>query len=232
MKLLQSNIFQTSRLAFYCVRSHSRPRLGAGFGFSHARFTSTTSKPRRSRLNYIWYGLCLASGFGIGHVVRNFACPIVLPIPGTREDELALEALAAVVDALPIVKQMRAQGYHLHSDTPLDSTGKGRGGWMEIEIRENIAEIAEDKDKTTRTITKHSLAGSKGFGVQRAFWNSETRELVAVVWFGGGMSGWPSIAHGGAIATMFQDAMARMIAGPNVSIGTRKSIRCFSQVHV
>jgi len=63
------------------------------------------------------------------------------------------------------------------------------------------------------------LAGSQGLGIQRAFWNAETREMVAVVWIGGALSGWPSLAHGGAIATIFEDVMSRMVAGPDVSMG-------------
>ena len=86
-------------------------------------------------------------------------------------------------------------------------------------MKKNIAESKEDWGSKTRTLTGESLAGSRGLGVQRAFWNAETKELVAVVWIGGALSGWPGLAHGGAIATIFEDCMSRMIVGPDVSIG-------------
>jgi hypothetical protein len=120
---------------------------------------------------------------------------------------------------------MRSQGYHLHDDTPLSTTEQqgsteAHKGWIELDVKKNIAESKEDWGSTTRTLTGESLAGSKGLGVQRAFWNAETKELVAVVWIGRALSGWPGLAHGGAVATIFQDCMSRMIAGPDVSIGT------------
>jgi hypothetical protein len=43
--------------------------------------------------------------------------------------------------------------------------------------------------------------------------------MVAVIWIGGGLAGWPGVAHGGAIATIFEETMARMVRGPNGNIG-------------
>jgi hypothetical protein len=85
-------------------------------------------------------------------------------------------------------------------------------GWLELDLdfgREN-----EGKKGILGVMN-----GTRGLGVQRAFWNAETREMVAVVWIGGGMSGWPGVAHGGAIATIFEEVMARMIRGPDGSVG-------------
>lgn len=169
----------------------------------------------------MWYGLVLTTSAYLGYMVRNFASPPPLPLPGTQEDELELQALSADIDALPVVKSMRAQTYHLHSDTPLPEAGKvaAHVGWVELDIKRHITESKDDWGKKTRTLTGESMAGFKGLGVQRAFWNAETGELVAVVWIGSSLSGWPGLAHGGAIATIFEDAMSRMVAGPNVSIG-------------
>lgn len=194
--------------------------------------TSTPASPKRSRfrISYIWYGLVLITGGGLGFTVRNFAAPIPFPLPGSREDELALKALTSDVEKLDIVKYMRSQGYHLHADTPLSSLGKNAAhkSWVELDMKTNITESKEDWGQKTRTVTWESMAGARGLGVQRAFWNAETRELVAVVWIGGALSGWPGLAHGGAVATIFQDCMSRMIAGPNVSIG--KLIHAFSYI--
>lgn len=51
------------------------------------------------------------------------------------------------------------------------------------------------------------MAGARGLGVQRVFWNQGQGELVAVQWFGGGVSGWPGVTHGGAIATVLSEKM-------------------------
>ncbi|KAF2465931.1 uncharacterized protein BDR25DRAFT_238390 [Lindgomyces ingoldianus] len=185
-------------------------------GFAH--FNSTSTKSRRFRVSYFWYGLCLAFGASAGYAVSSFAAPSPLPVPGSREDQLALEALALDIDSLEIVKALRAEGYHLHADTPLNEIGKGHRGWMELDVKRNMTEAALDKERPSRTLTMESMAGAQGLGVQRVFWNSETRELVAVVWMGAALSGWPGLAHGGAIAIVFKDAMLRLVAGPNVPV--------------
>ncbi|KAF2190548.1 hypothetical protein K469DRAFT_656960 [Zopfia rhizophila CBS 207.26] len=184
---------------------------------SIARLNST-SPPARFRLSYLWYGFCLAFGIGTGYAVRSFAAPPPLPKPGSREDQLALDALRSDVDALEIVKTLRAEGYHLHSDTPLKESGKGKGGWRELDIKTDIAKTTNNENKITRTLTQQSMAGAQGLVVQRAFWNSETRELVAVVWFGGALCGWPGLAHGGAIATAFDEVFSRVVVGPDSSL--------------
>jgi hypothetical protein len=197
-----------------------------------------TKPPKRRRLRaaYLWYGAIFLGGSGLGIAVRNFAAPPELPLPGTAEDAVYLEAGTKEIENLEIVKYMRTQCHSLsHSDPDsptVDSLKKkpveesveaaAQEGWTELDITHNIAEAKDTKNDTgsrTRTATSESIAGVRGLGVQRAFWNSQTRELVAVVWIGRALSGWPGLAHGGAIVTIFQDCMAKMIAGPNVSIG-------------
>ncbi|KAF2873196.1 hypothetical protein BDV95DRAFT_376371 [Massariosphaeria phaeospora] len=182
--------------------------------------SSTTHKPRRIRPLYVWYGLVSGLGVLTGHAIRLFGSPLPLPVPGSREDQLYLETLASDADKLDVVKSMRAQVHNLHTETRLQELVERRGGWIELDHSGCIAQVAEDRDRNTRTITQQAMAGSRGLGVQRAFWNSETKEIVAVVWMGGALSGWPGLAHGGAIATIFEDAMSRMVAGPNMSIDT------------
>ncbi|KAH7116857.1 hypothetical protein B0J11DRAFT_102663 [Dendryphion nanum] len=186
-------------------------------------FGTSTIRKSAVPLRYVWY-ICTIGG---GVVTGLFANALVAsrfnpPIAGSQEDEIALEELARVWDSLDVVKSLRAQGYHLHADTPLDATSKGQRGWMELDIRKNIVEsrTVGESNNAIQKLTQETLTGYRGLGIQRAFWNSETRELVAVVWIGPMLSGWPGVAHGGAIATMFQDAMSRMIAGPNVPIDT------------
>lgn len=54
------------------------------------------------------------------------------------------------------------------------------------------------------------MGGSRGLGgYQRIFHNASTGEFVSVVWIGGALAGWPSIVHGGLIATVMDESMGR-----------------------
>jgi hypothetical protein len=119
-----------------------------------------------------------------------------------------LQSLNADIDKLDIVKDLRKQSYSVHSDVPLTSAAgvEAPKAWLEI------------NDDAQKTGLLGAMSGTRGLGVQRAFWNADTREMVAVVWIGGGLSGWPSVAHGGAIATIFEEAMARMVKGPSGNV--------------
>ncbi|KAF2131148.1 hypothetical protein P153DRAFT_287807 [Dothidotthia symphoricarpi CBS 119687] len=162
----------------------------------------------RMRWSYLWYASILALGITTGLAARNFAGPLGLPIPGSREDELILQSLDQDVDKLEIVQSLRKQSFNLAGPRSKKVYGKG---WMEVDLAQETAQ--EGRGSLLET-----MSGTRGLGVQRAFWNAETREMVAVVWIGGGMSGWPGVAHGGAIATIFEEVMARMVRGPRGSV--------------
>ncbi|KAF1962764.1 hypothetical protein CC80DRAFT_398892 [Byssothecium circinans] len=186
------------------------------------------SKPRRFRAARIWYGLVFAGGLGLGFIVKDFVGASPWPAPGTQEDELYLKACTKEIEDLDIVKYMRSQSRPRQTDPTTDSGSPPatptsqqsseaeaeQKAWIELDIKNNITESKDDWGYRTRTATFQSMAGTRGLGVQRAFMNAETGELVAVVWIGKSLSGWPGLAHGGAIATIFQDCMARMVAGP------------------
>ncbi|KAF2810311.1 uncharacterized protein BDZ99DRAFT_387057 [Mytilinidion resinicola] len=186
-------------------------------------------KKPRSLFIYIWGTTFVFFGLVAGHVARSFVAPPPFPDPESREDRFRLEVLRRDIDSLDIVKALRAEGYHLHSDTALNDSGAGKSGWRELDflvISDPSGTKLEDASQTisneqmlkpepTRTLTQKTMAGSGGLGVQRAFWNPVTRELIAVVFFGGRLSGWPGLAHGGAIATVLQDGLSRVVAGPD-----------------
>ncbi|CAN9458138.1 unnamed protein product [Alternaria sp. RS040] len=155
---------------------------------------------------------------GLG--ARHFAAPLGLAEPGSREDELILDSLRRDIDAIEIVQSLRSQSYNLHTDTALRSgpgltsspPGSSRKisaykGWLELDL--GFGRESGGKEGILGV-----MSGTRGLGVQRAFWNAETREMVAVVWIGGGLAGWPGVAHGGAIATVMEEVMARMVRGP------------------
>jgi hypothetical protein len=173
----------------------------------------------RIRWSYLWYAGILALGVTTGMGARQFAAPLGLPTPGSPEDKIILKSLGQDIDKLDIVQSLRKQSFNLHSDIPISGTGASDKfkvkGWVEVDV-----DLAKDEQTESRKGILGSLSGTRGLGVQRAFWNSETKEMVAVVWIGGGLAGWPGVAHGGAIATIFEETMARMVKGPSGAIGT------------
>jgi hypothetical protein len=179
----------------------------------------------RIRWSYLWYASILALGITTGLGARHFAAPLGLPTPGSPADKLILESLGQDIDKLDIVQSLRQQSFNLHADAPLTgAAGADRfkvKGWVEVDVQ-------SAKDGEAHGILG-ALSGTRGLGVQRAYWNAETKEMVAVVWIGGGLAGWPGVAHGGAIATIFDETMARMVKGPSGVVGMYYNLKSFSQ---
>jgi hypothetical protein len=184
--------------------------------------------------------------FGIagGTFVRITIIPPKNPEPFTKDDALVLTKLSQEIDSLELVQKLRAAslayegkltGPFTENATDFDEVG---AGWREL-IVDSVAEVEPiinsaalttleanesripnpSSTTTSRTFTRKSVAGARGLGVQRVFWNSISREIIAVVWFGAGACGWPGITHGGIIGTVLSDAMARVIAGPDTPLG-------------
>ncbi|KAG8631131.1 hypothetical protein KVT40_000271 [Elsinoe batatas] len=61
-------------------------------------------------------------------------------------------------------------------------------------------------------VVEGALGGSRGLAVQRVFWNRKETELVAVVYLGKGLCGWPNTVHGGFLATLMGEKLG-MAAG-------------------
>ncbi|KAF1836026.1 hypothetical protein BDW02DRAFT_596824 [Decorospora gaudefroyi] len=173
----------------------------------------------RFRWSYLWYASMLALGVTAGLGARNFILPFGLVPAGSDVDKLVLASLSQDIDNLEVVQSLRSQSYNLHTDTALrsgpgiSSTGGGGRkisaykGWLELDL-----DFGRENEGWRGLLGV--MGGSRGLGVQRAFWNAETREMVAVVWIGGALNGWPGIAHGGAVATIFEEILARMVKGP------------------
>jgi len=174
------------------------------------------------RWSYLWYASVLALGVTTGLGARHFAGPLNLPVPGTRADALILDSLSTDMDHLEIVQWLRSQACHRSTD------GGGAGDGRKIATYKDWRELELDlgKEDEERQSMLGAMRGTRGMGVQRAFWNARAEEMVAVVWIGGGLSGWPGIAHGGAIATVFEEVMARMAGGPEGRVG-----RCTSDLN-
>ena len=165
----------------------------------------------RYRTPLIWGTLSLALGLIFGNLISYTLAPLPLPEPGTREDDMLLADLHRRIDNDFKVKVLRGKCLGVTKQL------KGaEGGWVEI-VRPPPA-AAEETTTTTTIITPKQkgeeagfvkqMQGARGLGVQRLFWNQHEHKLVAVVWFGPALSGWPGVTHGGVIATEFAEQLA------------------------
>ncbi|KAF2753278.1 hypothetical protein EJ05DRAFT_209202 [Pseudovirgaria hyperparasitica] len=165
--------------------------------------------------------ILLSIGYVVGESVRTFIRPPWYPDPGSPEDQIILDKIAHDIDELALVASMRIKT----KSTTINADAEV-GAWRELFI-DNIAETESPEGTLpanpltprtitgTRTLTVSTLHASGLFGPQRVFYNSYTHSLVAVVWLGGNLSGWPNITHGGAIATLLDEACTRAVAGPD-----------------
>ncbi|KAH7065026.1 hypothetical protein B0J12DRAFT_734411 [Macrophomina phaseolina] len=175
-------------------------------------------RARRSLRPFILSTLFLAAGLVAGNIVRFTIAPPPLPDPGTDMDDALQGKLRDELDALPVVREHEAL---------LSSSG---GEWVEVEAwgalggarrpRPQLGgrTVAWGKERRgglsaalpllddERHVVSQTLAAMKGFGPARRFANRRTRESVTVFWVGGGLTGWPGVAHGGALATAFLEA--------------------------
>lgn len=133
-------------------------------------------------------GLGITAG---GFVVHTIAPPS-LPEADTREDSILMADLNARIDNEFKVKVLRGKCLGMAKQL------KGQeGGWAEIVA--STADAEGKKDDNENLI--NTLRGAKSLGVERVFYNRRDQSLVAVIWFGGALCGWPGVTHGGAIAT-------------------------------
>ncbi|KAK5114689.1 hypothetical protein LTR62_002262 [Meristemomyces frigidus] len=171
-----------------------------------ARAQSTSTSPRltpstflrRNRAPLIFGTLALALGLMAGNLTAFTIAPPPMPNAGTHEDGVLMADLNQRLDNEFKVKVLR--GKCLGVAKQLKGT---QGGWVEIVQRPSDEELAARTD----SIISH-LQGAKALGPERVFWDTGERRLVAIVWFGGAISGWPGVTHGGAIATALAEKAA------------------------
>ncbi|TIA15651.1 hypothetical protein D6C80_05006 [Aureobasidium pullulans] len=155
---------------------------------------------RKYRGIILWTSIGLAVGGTTGTIVSHTIAPPPHPLPGTHEDGILMQDLNTRIDSEFKVKVLRGKC------TAVAASLRGdEGVWREL-----------DPTTLDGSLVSDSLSGARSLGVQRVFWNEKEHELVAVMWFGGAMSGWPGVTHGGGIATVVADKMvlaARLAKG-------------------
>lgn len=102
----------------------------------------------------------------------------------------------------------RDSGVVLVGEEERKSQGGG-GGWFSgwgSSKKDPVVAVSETLLGDEKHMVSQTLAAMKGYGPARRWVNRATRESVTVFWVGGGLSGWPGVAHGGALATAFCEA--------------------------
>ena len=100
-----------------------------------------------------------------------------------------------------MVEFLKAQGEKL----PIVQSLSTDPSWIFYDAYSSIP----DDDHSVR-LTSGPLAGARALGgFQRVFYNKESGEVVTVIWFGGAISGWPGVVHGGVTSTVLDEALGR-----------------------
>lgn len=194
-----------------CAPRAVRPYLSTRYQYLR-RAESTASQPtaiptpappqpsfiKRNRSPIAWSSLALALGLMGGTLLTHTLAPPPMPEAGTHEDGILVTDLRKRIDEEFKVKVLRGKCLGVTKQL------KGaEGGWVEI-----MPPPAEQMESSSRNGLVHQMQGAKGMGVERLFWDRSEHMLVAVIWFGGSLSGWPGVTHGGAIATALSDKLA------------------------
>lgn len=148
---------------------------------------------QRNRWPIVFSTLAIILGLGVGNVAANAISPPAMPAAGSHEDAVLMADLNRRIDEEFKVKVLRGKCLGVAKQLRGEE-----GGWVEI------LPCAE----RTRGGLTDALQGAKGLGVERIFWDRGNASLVAVVWFGGSVSGWPGVTHGGVIATSLTEKLA------------------------
>lgn len=162
--------------------------------------TAEPSFLQRNRSPIAWGSFALALGLMGGTLVLHTVAPPPLPEAGTHEDGVLIADLNKRVDQEFKVKVLRGKCLGVAK-----ALKGAEGGWVEI-VPPPAADEAQGPSVGEGLV--HHMQGAKGLGVERVFWDRGEHKLVAVVWFGGALSGWPGVTHGGAIATALSDKLA------------------------
>lgn len=199
-----------------------RPDLSSRYRLLQRRTESTISSPnlptpptqpptspsffRRNRSRILWGTLAFTLGVGGGQFVVHTFAPPPLPVAGTREDGILMADLNQRIEEEFKIKILRGKCLGV----PKQLKGE-EGGW--VEVVPLPAELNSEGHGEKGLVSR--MQGAGGLGVERLFWDRGEKKLVAVIWFGGSLSGWPGVTHGGAIATALEEkfSLAAALAG-------------------
>ncbi|KAH8907880.1 hypothetical protein BR93DRAFT_570511 [Coniochaeta sp. PMI_546] len=146
-------------------------------------------KPKRSVFRRVLFATAfLALGNLAGGVLERFANPAP-PVPkDSHLDDLQRQQIHHLASKLDVVQALEE-----------DPT------WVSWDA---YASFPPEQRRTH--IVASSLSSSSALGAyQRVFQNTETGEVLVLIYFGRGVTGWPTVVHGGALATVLDETCGR-----------------------
>ncbi|KAE8349931.1 HotDog domain-containing protein [Aspergillus coremiiformis] len=147
----------------------------------------TSSEPWKWPRRLIYAGVFGSLGIAAGKWMDDkVSAPAA---PGTSEDNVKLEEIRRVYEiGLPIVQELR-----------------NNPDYVEADVYGNYSE-----DDKNHRLTSGPLKGSRALALQKVFWNDKEQKAISVVFLGHGLEGWPTIVHGGALATVLDENLGRV----------------------
>ena len=144
----------------------------------------------------------LSLGYVSGRTFSLFLFPPPLPKVGSQEDGAYLQRLDVEGDRLPMVQELRSHPEEWE-ELRIDN---GEGGSKSLLSKQSTFGPDISTQIHFSELLK-SIIGSFGIGYYRVFWNARQKRTVTVLHLGVSLSGWPSIVHGGCLATLLQESM-------------------------
>ncbi|KAB5562956.1 HotDog domain-containing protein [Coniochaeta sp. 2T2.1] len=146
-------------------------------------------KPKRPFLRrFLFASTFLLLGNLAGGVLERFVNPSPPHPAGSHIDDL-----------------QRQQIHHLASKLDVVQALEEDPEWISWDAYETFPEAQRKQH-----IISGSLKGSDALGAyQRVFQNTVTGEVLVLVYFGRGVTGWPTVVHGGALATVLDETCGR-----------------------
>ncbi|KAI4866322.1 HotDog domain-containing protein [Hypoxylon rubiginosum] len=150
--------------------------------------SSSPDQPPRRRRRGLYHGaVFLLVGISLGTLLRYALAPPPRHPPGSPGDVLLTSKIHEDGSALPLVRELSA-----------DPAWTSWDAYAGLPAR-----------MVSSRITSGPLSGAGGLPFQRLFHHGATGELVSVVYFGPGTTGWPGVVHGGALATVLDETLGR-----------------------
>ncbi|KAK7606112.1 hypothetical protein JOL62DRAFT_616472 [Phyllosticta paracitricarpa] len=144
------------------------------------------------------YSSLVVLGLLAANQLIEFLFPKTAKAESEEEQRARLEETAQRLNELPVVKALRVEE-----------------GWVEIGRVEGqqLKEVGDKKGKKKEETTAAGLvaqqlaASTHLLGPRRVWWNELRGEGISVGWAGPGVTGWPTVVHGGAIAAVMVEAV-------------------------
>lgn len=127
--------------------------------------------------------------------------------PGSPEDHEELQLLAEEYDALPLVQELREE-YRFDLET--NSRIPAWNEWVAYRGLSDPTSTSASVERRANMLSTGPLRGSRGLAAQSVFWNEQEKIAMVFINFGEAVCGWPGVVHGGAIATVMDEALARV----------------------